>query len=97
SRLRTSCGAATHVGLRRRRNDDVAYIDSHHGLFLVCDGVGGRPHGDIAALEAAEAIHGWIEQARPSVVAGWAEDSVADASRLVYEALQRAAQAVYRR
>jgi serine/threonine protein phosphatase PrpC len=94
--LRARHGAATHVGLRRRRNDDVAYIDNHRGLYVVCDGVGGRPHGGVAAYEAAEAIQAWIGRATP-LAAGWAEDAVADASRLVYEALQRASQAVYRR
>lgn len=96
-RLRTFCGAATHVGLRRCRNDDVAVADNHRGLFVVCDGVGGRPHGGIAAFEAAEAIRERIARARPLTAVDWAEDSVAEASRLVYDALQRAAQAVYRR
>lgn len=95
--VRARHAAATHVGLRRRRNEDVPYADSHRGLYVVCDGVGGRPHGDIAAREAAEAIQGWIGVARPPIAAAWAEDAVADASRLVYESLQCAAQAVHRR
>lgn len=95
--VRARHAAATHVGLRRRRNEDVAYADSHRGLYVVCDGVGGRPHGDIAAMEAAEAIQGWIGVARPLDAAAWAEDAVADASRLVYESLQCAAQALHRR
>ena len=95
--VRARHAAATHVGLRRRRNEDVAYADSHRGLYVVCDGVGGRPHGDIAAMEAAEAIQGWIGVARPSIAAAWAEDAVADASRLVYQSLQCAAQALHRR
>lgn len=95
--LRTRHAAATHVGMGRRRNDDVAYADGHRGLFLVCDGVGGRAHGGIAAHEAAEAIGGHIGRARPSPVTGWTEDAVVDASRLVYEALQGAARAVHAR
>lgn len=97
ARLRTRHAAATHVGMRRRTNDDVAYADEHRGLFVVCDGVGGRSHGGVAAYEAAEAIHAWVGRSRPPAATGWAEDAVADASRLVYEALQRAAAAVYRR
>jgi serine/threonine protein phosphatase PrpC len=50
----------------------------------------------VAAHEAAEAIQEWIGRARQPF-AGWAEGAVADASRLVYEALQRASQAVHRR
>lgn len=95
ARLRARHGAATHVGLRRRRNDDVAYVDPQRGLFVVCDGVGGRPHGGVAAVEAAEAIQRRIGAA--PAFGGWSENAVADASRLVYEALQRASQAVHRR
>lgn len=95
--VRARHSAATHVGLRRRRNEDVPCVDIHRGLYAVCDGVGGRPHGDIAAQEAAAAIQGWIGVARPPGAAAWAEDAVADASRLVYESLQCAAQALHRR
>ncbi|MEO6799155.1 MAG: protein phosphatase 2C domain-containing protein [Rhodanobacter sp.] len=42
-------GHGTHVGLRRRRNEDTYYADASLGLFLVADGMGGHQHGEVAS------------------------------------------------
>ncbi|KGI77591.1 PP2C family protein-serine/threonine phosphatase [Oleiagrimonas soli] len=49
-------GHATHVGLRRTRNEDTYYADPASGLFLVADGLGGHHHGALAASLARDAI-----------------------------------------
>jgi len=46
----------THVGLRRRTNEDVMAWDSELGLALVADGVGGHQGGEVASLTAARSI-----------------------------------------
>jgi protein phosphatase len=49
-------GHGTHVGLRRRRNEDTYYADATLGLFLVADGMGGHSHGELAAALARDGI-----------------------------------------
>ncbi|MGE0433117.1 MAG: PP2C family serine/threonine-protein phosphatase [Planctomycetota bacterium] len=46
---------ATEQG-RRGNNQDVFFADGAAGLFLIADGVGSSPYGDVAAQLAAEAI-----------------------------------------
>lgn len=61
-------GHATHVGLRRTRNEDTYYADASLGLFLVADGMGGHQHGEVASALVRDAVvdlvtrgHGLIE------------------------------------
>ena len=49
-------GHATHIGLRRTRNEDTCYADPATGLFLVADGLGGHHHGALAAALARDGI-----------------------------------------
>jgi protein phosphatase len=49
-------GAATDTGLVRKLNEDVYIAHADQGLFLVCDGMGGAPAGEVASKIAAETI-----------------------------------------
>ncbi|MBA2078241.1 protein phosphatase 2C domain-containing protein [Rhodanobacter sp. PCA2] len=49
-------GHATHVGLRRTRNEDTYYADAALGLFLVADGMGGHLHGEVAAARVRDSV-----------------------------------------
>jgi serine/threonine protein phosphatase PrpC len=51
-----NCGAATDTGLVRERNEDRYWMDAERGIFLVVDGVGGQPQGELAAEIAVEEI-----------------------------------------
>lgn len=42
------------AGCVRTRNEDAFLVDEQHGLFLVADGIGGHPGGDIAARMVVE-------------------------------------------
>ena len=55
-RTRLRVGAATDIGLVRDMNEDVYVSRADQGLFVVCDGMGGAPAGEVASQLAAEAI-----------------------------------------
>lgn len=48
---------ACERGRVRERNEDAALVDADLGLFVVADGVGGGPAGDVASRTAVEAVH----------------------------------------
>lgn len=50
----------TDTGRVRAHNEDAFLADAGLGLFIVCDGVGGRARGEIASQETVEFIHDWI-------------------------------------
>lgn len=52
--MRTRHLGATDTGLRRSHNEDAFLADEELGLFVVCDGVGGRAFGEVAAQETVE-------------------------------------------
>ena len=50
----------THTGRVRAHNEDAFLADANLGLFVVCDGVGGRARGEIASQETVEFISDWV-------------------------------------
>jgi len=53
--MRLRAAACTHVGLRRRVNEDRFALAPEQGLFLVADGMGGHKAGQVASELAASA------------------------------------------
>jgi protein phosphatase len=54
--MRLRVGAATNKGRVREINEDVYVLRAAQGLFVVCDGMGGGPDGEVASRIAAETI-----------------------------------------
>ncbi len=54
--VRLTSGACSHLGLRRRRNEDALLDAPRHGVFAVADGMGGHPAGDVASGIAIDTL-----------------------------------------
>ena len=50
------CVSRTHVGLRRKVNEDSIFVRTERGLWAVADGMGGHEAGDVASAMATEAL-----------------------------------------
>src|SRR3954471_18329380 len=50
------CISRTHVGLRRKVNEDAVFVRTERGLWAVADGMGGHEAGDVASAKVAEAL-----------------------------------------
>ncbi len=54
--MRFECVSRTHVGLRRKINEDSIFVDSERGLWAVADGMGGHEAGEIASTMVTDAL-----------------------------------------
>lgn len=61
--MKLAYGAKSDVGLKRTQNEDRFCADSHLGLCVVCDGMGGRNAGEVASELAVEVIHKHVLEA----------------------------------
>src|SRR3954463_8986370 len=50
------CVSRTHVGLRRKVNEDSILVRPERGLWAVADGMGGHEAGDVASAMVTEAL-----------------------------------------
>ena len=48
--------AQTDVGCSRPNNEDAFAYDQAKGIYVVCDGMGGGPHGELSSSMAADTI-----------------------------------------
>ena len=54
--MRLRVGAGTDTGRVRALNEDAYMLRVDEGLFVVCDGMGGAPAGEVASQMAVDAI-----------------------------------------
>ena len=54
--IRIRAAALSDVGRQRRTNEDSFGFDLDRGLFVICDGVGGRSAGEVASRSAVDCV-----------------------------------------
>lgn len=67
----------THVGQRRKNNEDAYLLDDEIGLWVVADGMGGQAAGEVASQQAVETVQEMVratirprESQRPAPFSG---------------------------
>ena len=63
--MRIRARGRTDTGRARSHNEDAFRADKLLGLYIVCDGVGGRARGEIASEETADLIWEWVKANLP--------------------------------
>lgn len=91
-------GARTHVGRVRQINEDVYLLRAQQGLFVVCDGIGGGPSGELASQVAGDAIVARLAGADADVpVVASSPGRYLPRTSLLAEAVRRSNERVYDR
>ncbi|NNL84241.1 MAG: serine/threonine-protein phosphatase [Myxococcales bacterium] len=58
----TEGSGASRAGGHSLHNEDAFLVEEGLGLYVVCDGVGGRPGGEVAAKLATRALEDFVER-----------------------------------
>ena len=89
----------TDVGMKRAHNEDAFLADPELGLFIVCDGVGGRARGEIASREAVDFLWEWFKREEKQLAelraGGQSSEVVGKLCQLMRGAIQNATYMVH--
>ena len=89
----------TDVGLVRTNNEDNFGFDVRHGIFIVCDGMGGQAAGELASKIAVDTVLGYFRRDlrrgnAASPVLGRSFEGVSERATGLANAIQLANQAI---
>jgi serine/threonine protein phosphatase PrpC len=86
----------TDIGLVRKNNEDNFGYDVRHGIFVVCDGMGGQQAGEVASKIAVDTVLDYFRNPPTSApVAGSSFDGVSQRAANLGTAIQLANQAIH--
>jgi serine/threonine protein phosphatase PrpC len=85
--MRLDVEGKTHIGLKRKINEDSYLISPELGLYVIADGMGGHRAGEVASRMVVESIEGYWRKANlkenPTVPETSAKDISKKAKHLV--------------
>jgi len=86
----------TDIGLVRKNNEDNFGYDLRHGIFVVCDGMGGQQAGELASKIAVDTVLEYFRQDQSAAPVGGARfEGVSPRAVSLASAIQMANQAIH--
>ena len=92
--MRLRVGAGTDTGRVRALNEDAYMLRADEGLFVVCDGMGGAPAGEVASQMAVDAIVRHLSEPATNGTAASEHAYLPHTNRLA-EVVRRSNEAIY--
>lgn len=89
--LTYEAAAKTDCGRKRAANEDAFGYSLEHGVFVVCDGMGGAAAGEVASNLAVKEFLRWFAENQPS------DFTSADIASSLREAVDQANRAIHRK
>src|SRR6201993_1369705 len=87
---------STDIGLVRKNNEDNYGYDLQHGIFVVCDGMGGQQAGETASKIAVDTVLDYFRRSRDiAPVNGASFEGVSPRAVALGTAIQLANQAIH--
>jgi serine/threonine protein phosphatase PrpC len=87
----------THVGRKRKENEDRVLVEPELGIFAVCDGMGGHAAGEVAAEETITQLRKHIRERRELLLEfDGSETQTCALQTLLQESFEEASRQVYR-
>jgi PPM family protein phosphatase len=81
-------GVETNIGTKYRVNQDAYKIDMEQGIFLVADGIGGGPAGEVASRVAVNAAHAHLLEKNSAGIEEAQEDILREAVHAAHRAVK---------
>ncbi len=86
----------TDIGLVRKNNEDNFGYDVRHGIFVVCDGMGGQQAGEVASKIAVDTVlDHFLNPPSGAPVAGSSFEGVSERAANLGTAIQLANQSIH--